>query len=68
MRLVLLAEDGSSKQFGKVRPLARIQGVRCVTIADRTRLGAAVGSGPLATVGVTRSSFAKKLEALLGRD
>ena len=68
VRLVLFAEDGSPTQQEKVRPLARVQGIRCVTLADRGDLGAAVGSGPLATVAVTRRGFADELEVLLGRD
>ena len=68
VRLVLFAEDGSRTQQEKVRPLARARGVRCATLADRGDLGAAVGSGPLAAVAVTRSSFAEELEVLLGRD
>ena len=68
VRLVLFAEDGSRTQQEKVRPLARARDVRCATLADRGDLGAAVGSGPLATVAVTRRSFAEELEVLLGRD
>jgi ribosomal protein L7Ae-like RNA K-turn-binding protein len=66
--LVLLAEDGSRTQQEKVLPLARARGVRWVILGDRARLGAALGSGPLATVAVTRPSFAKQIEALLGQD
>ena len=67
-RLVLLAEDGSDSQRGKILPLARARGVPLGTLGSRVELGAAVGSGPLAAVAVTRSGFAKQLQERLGRD
>ena len=36
---MLLAEDGSETQQEKVLPLARVQGCRCVTLADRGGVG-----------------------------
>ena len=67
-RLVLLAEDGSEAQRAKVVPLAEARGVPCLILGDRVRLGAALGSGPLGMVAVTRTSFARELEARLGRN
>ncbi len=66
--MVLLAEDGSETQRDKVLPLARARGVPWEVFGDRTELGAAVGSGPLTVVGVTRTSFAKEIQERLGRD
>jgi len=68
VRLVVLAEDGSETQRGKVLPLARARGVPWRKLGDRVQLGAAVGSGPLTAVGVTGPSLAKELQARLERD
>ena len=65
VRLVVLAEDGSETQRGKVIPLTRHRGVPLRTLGNRVELGAAVGSGPLTAVGVTGSSFAKELQERL---
>ena len=63
--LVVLAEDGSETQRGKVLPLAGARGVPWRTLGDRVELGAAVGSGPLTAVGVTGPGFAKELQERL---
>ena len=67
-KLVLVAEDGSETQRRKILPLAKAQGVPLETLAVQNELGAALGSGPLAVVAVTRSGFAKQLMVRLGRD
>ena len=67
-RLVLLAEDGSEAQRLKVLPLAEARGVPWETLGGMDELGAALGSGPLAAVAVTRSTFVKELVGRLGRD
>jgi ribosomal protein L7Ae-like RNA K-turn-binding protein len=68
VRLVVLAEDGSRTQQDKVLPLARNRAVPWKILGDRAELGTAVGSGPLAVVGVTQPSFANELQEQLGRD
>ena len=68
VRLLVLAEDGSKTQLGKVLPLARAREVPWRTLGDRGELGAAVGSGPLTVVGVTGPSFAKQLRESVERD
>jgi ribosomal protein L7Ae-like RNA K-turn-binding protein len=68
VRLVIKAEDGSEAQLRKVLPLARNQEVPAVELGSRAELGAAVGSGPLTVVGITRASFVKELRARVGRD
>lgn len=65
---ILLAEDGSEAQRRKILPLAGARGIPLETLGSRAELGAAVGSGPLAAVAVTRSGFAKRLRERLGRD
>lgn len=59
--LVLLASDAAEGQIGKVRNLARHRGVRQREVADRRRLGAAVGRPPTTAVAVTERSFAQEL-------
>jgi ribosomal protein L7Ae-like RNA K-turn-binding protein len=66
--LVVFAEDGSDTQRRKILPLAEARGVPTETLGSRSELGAALGSGPLSAVAVTRSSFAKQLMQRLGRD
>jgi ribosomal protein L7Ae-like RNA K-turn-binding protein len=68
VRLVILAEDGSEKQQGKVIPLAGARGIPCRKIGARTELGSAVGSVPLTMVGVIGVEFAKRIEEHLGRE
>ena len=67
-RLVLFAEDGSDTQRGKILPLATARGIPLATLGSREELGAALGSGSLAVVAVTRAGFAKQLRERLGRD
>ena len=65
VRLVISAEDGSETQLRKVLPLAKHQEVPVVRLGSRVELGAAVGSGPLTVVGITRASFSKEFRARL---
>jgi ribosomal protein L7Ae-like RNA K-turn-binding protein len=65
-RLVVLAEDGSRTQRDKVVPLAEARGVSYTTLGDQAALGAALGSGPLTAVAVTRSGFATKIATMSG--
>ena len=66
--LVVLAEDGSDAQRQKILPLARARDVPVETLGTRDELGAAVGSGSITAMAVTRSSFARQLRERLGRD
>lgn len=61
VRLLVIAEDGSAVQKGKVLPLARRRGVPWITLGRQEELGKAVGSGPLTVVGITGSGFAGAL-------
>lgn len=65
-KLVILAEDGARVQLDKVVPLAQARGVPCTSLGDQATLGAAIGSGPLTAVAVTRSGFGKKIRTLSG--
>lgn len=65
-KLVILADDGSRAQLDKVVPLAQSRGVPCMNLGDQATLGAAIGSGPLTAVAVTRSGFGKRIGTLSG--
>ena len=54
--------------MGKILPLAQARGIPVETLGSRDELGAALGSGPLAALAVTRSGFAKQVRERLGRD
>lgn len=64
VRLVLLASDASRNSREKLEPLLRAVGMRYGVIADRTRLGAAVGRAPLSAVGITDAAMARRIEEL----
>lgn len=66
--LVLLAEDASRSQLEKVLGLLRHGSVPYRMVEDQAGLGAAVGSGPLSAVAVTRASFAEQIARRLDRD
>lgn len=63
--LVVLAADASPAQLDKVRRLLRHHEVPHVIVADRNRLGAALGAAPLSTVAVTEPSLADQLRRRL---
>ncbi|MFC1660624.1 L7Ae/L30e/S12e/Gadd45 family ribosomal protein [Gemmatimonadota bacterium] len=65
-RLVLLAQDGSESQRRKVAPLAEARGVPWRFLGNQVELGAALGSGPLTAVAVTRRKLVDELLARLG--
>jgi ribosomal protein L7Ae-like RNA K-turn-binding protein len=65
-RFVVVAADVSQNSEGKLIPLLRARGVGFVVRFDRATLGAAVGRGPLAAVGVTDPSLATRLAELAG--
>jgi len=62
--LVVLAEDASMVQRQKVLGLLEHRGTPRAYLGDRADLGAAIGSGPVSAIAVTRKSFA---EQVLGR-
>ena len=68
VRLVISAEDGSETQLRKVLPLAKHEEVPVVRLGRRVELGAAVGSGPLTVLVITRASFSKEFRARLVQD
>ena len=68
VRLVVLAEDGSKTQRGKILPLAEANGVPWVRLGTMDELGAALGAGPLAATGVTEGRFAGEIRKRLGRE
>jgi len=65
--LVILAEDASPVQTQKVLRLLQHQEIPHVVVADRNRLGAALGAGPVSAVAVTISSLAEQLRRHLPR-
>ena len=65
-RLVLLADDASEAQRGKVMNLLRHGDTPRATVGTREALGMAVGSAPVSAVAVTDKQFAKELVARLG--
>ena len=67
-RLLVLAEGGSRGQRGKVLPLAEAREVPRIVLGNQEELGAALGSGPLTAVAVTRKGFAQQLQEKMGRD
>lgn len=64
VRLVLLASDASRNSRDKLEPLLRAVGLGYAVIADRARLGAAVGRAPLSAVAVTDAAMARRIDAL----
>lgn len=64
VRLVLLASDASRNSRDKLEPLVRAVGLEYAVIADRARLGAAVGRAPLSAVAVTDAAMARRIDAL----
>ncbi len=64
-RLVLMAEDASSVQLGKIQTTLHDRTIPQVFLGDRDMLGAAVGLAPLSAVAVTSVSLADRLLAEL---
>ena len=62
---VLVASDLTATGLDKLIPLLEGREVPYVVRYERSMLGAAVGRGPLAAVGVTEPGFAGRLQALL---
>ncbi len=67
VRLVLLASDASRNSRDKLEPLLRAVGLRYGVIADRARLGAAVGRAPLSAVAITDGAMARRIDELAFR-
>lgn len=66
-RLVVVAGDASGNTRDKLIPLLEARRVPYALACDRTRLGAAVGRGPLGAVAVLDASFATRLKELLAQ-
>lgn len=68
LALILLARDASANSRERLQRLHARSGARLVICGDRSSLGAAVGRGPTATLGVTERGLAglvlKKLDGL----
>lgn len=65
VRLVLLASDASRNSRDKLEPLLRAVGLPYRVMADRARLGAAVGRAPLSAVGITDAAMARRIDGLV---
>lgn len=64
MFLVLIARDAGRNARGRLAPeVAEVETLRCGT---RRSLGAALGRGPVAVVGVTERGLATRLARALG--
>ena len=59
--LVLVAGDASAVQVKKIEGLLGARGVPGAVVADRDRLGRAVGGPPLSAVALTDRRFAERL-------
>ena len=66
VRYVLVAADLTETGRDKLLPMLGSRNVPHAVRYRRDELGAAVGRGPLAAVGVTEAGLAGRLEALLG--
>ena len=64
LRAVVFARDASANAVRRIAPSVERQGVRWSACGDRTTLGASLGKGPIAVVGITDASLAR---AVLGR-
>jgi len=59
--LVVFAGDASPVQLRKVKGLAGHRGVPIRWVSMRSKLGQAIGAGPVSVAGVQRGSFSKRL-------
>ena len=67
LRFAFVAADVSDNSLDKLLPLLQKRGVPHVVMFTRDQLGQAVGKSPLSAVGITQSSFAQQIQALLPR-
>ena len=58
VRLVLLAADGSERDGDRLRRLCEESGVPARTISTREELGAWIGQGPVAVLGIVDPNLA----------
>lgn len=63
--LVLLAADASPTQHAKLIPLLEARRVRHFRLLSRDQIGAAIGRGPVAAVGLTDPNFIRRATALI---
>lgn len=64
-RLVILAEDASAGQLGKLTGLLEAREVVVRWMESRERLGLAIGQAPISALAVTTQSFAEALSGLM---
>ena len=64
--LALVATDVSRHSVAKVVPLLAAKGVEVLRVGSAVQLGAAVGRGPAAAVGVADEHLANGIRAALG--
>lgn len=64
LRLVVLARDASDNAAGRLRGALERSGAVRVRAGTREELGAALGRGPVAAVGVTDRGLAGRIRAL----
>jgi len=59
LRAVVFARDASTNAVHRIEPSLLRQGVRSSACGDRAALGAALGKGPIAVVGITDAALAR---------
>ncbi|MEE9576907.1 MAG: ribosomal L7Ae/L30e/S12e/Gadd45 family protein [Gemmatimonadota bacterium] len=64
---ILIARDASENARGRLEGVRRRSGTSLTPCADRRALGAAVGRGPVAVLGVTERGLADLVLGPLGR-
>lgn len=62
----VLAADAGENARGRVRPLLEATGVPVWELADRQRLGEALGRGPVVVAGITDPGFAEGVRSRVG--
>lgn len=65
LQAVLLARDAAPGARRRLGTAARAPGIRLAVLGDRAALGAAVGRGPVAVVGVTDPGLAERVTSRL---
>jgi ribosomal protein L7Ae-like RNA K-turn-binding protein len=63
--LILLAADASPTQRAKLTPLLEARRVPGHRVFSRDQIGAAIGRGPVAAVGITDPNFTRRAKALI---
>lgn len=66
LRLVVVARDAGDNAVSRIRGALRRSGAPRVPIGTRAELGAALGRGPVAVVGVTDRGLAERIRRMAG--